>query len=253
LARIIAKERNVAETIDTKGAQSLVYSDRAGEHPYFGSVRTDILALVPVDATRILDVGCGMGRLGQALKAERGRFVAGIELHAASAAMAAGVLDQVICASVSDVRLDELGQPASYDCIIFGDILEHLLEPWETLRRFAALLTPSGVVVASIPNIGHVSIIWGLLRGRWEYGERGLLDRTHLRFFTYRSIHALVQQAGMEIVRCKPNFRLVERDRRYARVARLLGKGPLKSLFAYQYVIVARRRESNTDGVNTRE
>jgi 2-polyprenyl-3-methyl-5-hydroxy-6-metoxy-1,4-benzoquinol methylase len=199
-----------------------------------------LISLVPAEATRILDVGCGAGRLGQALKMERARYVAGIELHESSAAIAATVLDKVLCASVSAVPLEEVGTPSSFDCIIFGDILEHLLDPWEAMRRFVTLLAPNGVVVASIPNIAHLSVIRGLMRGRWEYGERGLLDRTHLRFFTYRSIRELFQQAGLEIVRCERNYRLVERDRRYARLARMLAKGPFKGLFTYQYLIVAR-------------
>lgn len=207
---------------------------------YYKSARADILPLVPVKAQRVLDVGCGAGQLGQALKEQVNREVAGIELDQEAACIAATVLDQVICAPVESVVLEELGPP--YDCIIFGDILEHLVDPWVTLRRFTMLLTPEGRIVASLPNVAHWSIVAGLLRGRWEYRDRGLLDRTHLRFFTRRSVTALFVQAGLVIERWERNYRLRESDRRYARLARGLARGPLRDLLTFQYLVVARKR-----------
>ena len=174
---------------------------------YFSSPRSDLLALVPADAQRILDVGCGVGRVGQSLKSGTNRYVVGIELNAAAAQAAAAVLDGVICGSVDKLLPDELGGP--YDCIIFGDILEHLYDPWTAVCQYCRLLTKEGVIVASIPNIGHWSVIAGLLAGRWEYASRGLLDRTHIRFFTQRSIRQLFAEAGLEITRWEANYRLV--------------------------------------------
>jgi len=207
---------------------------------YYRSTREDLLSLVPIEARRVLDVGCGAGQLGQALKEQVNREVMGIELDQEAAHIAATVLDQVICAPVESVALEELGPP--YDCIIFGDILEHLVDPWATLRRFATLLTPDGRIVASLPNVAHWSVVAGLLRGRWEYQDRGLLDRTHLRFFTRRSVTALFAQAGLVIERWERNYRLRESDRRYARMARGLARGPLRDLFTFQYLVVARKR-----------
>ncbi|HXF63747.1 MAG TPA: class I SAM-dependent methyltransferase [Caldilineaceae bacterium] len=206
---------------------------------YYAGGRHDLLALVPTEAARVLDVGCGAGVLGEALKASRPCVVIGIELNQEAATTAAQVLDQVICAPVETLSLEALGR--DYDCIIFGDVLEHLADPWELVRRYRRLLTPQGVMVASIPNIGHWTVIADLLRGRWEYRTRGLLDSTHLRFFTARSVRALFEDAGLTIVRWERNFRLIERDRRYAKVARWLGKGPLRELFTFQYLVVARR------------
>lgn len=228
-----------AGTFTVGDASALVYGDRSGDDSYFVGLRPDVKVVVPAGATRILDVGCGAGRLGASLKAERDRYVAGIELHKESAALAATVLDKVICGSVAEIAMEEVGQPASFDCIIFADILEHLLDPWGTLRRFRTLLAPGGVVVASIPNIGHITIIMDLLRGRWHYRERGLLDQTHLRFFTRRSIEELFRQADLEVVRWEANYRLLERNRRYQRLAVGLAKGPLKALLTYQYRVVA--------------
>jgi 2-polyprenyl-3-methyl-5-hydroxy-6-metoxy-1,4-benzoquinol methylase len=211
-------------------------------HPvsiYYKSARPDILPLVPTEARRVLEVGCGVGQLGQALK-EQGKEVVGIELNQDAARIAAAVLDRVICAPVESVALDELDPP--YDCVIFGDILEHLVDPWTTLRRFATLLASEGRIVASLPNVGHWSVIAGLLRGRWEYRDRGLLDRTHLRFFTWRSIVALFIQADLVIERWERNYRLREADRRYARLARGLARGPLRDVLTFQYLVVARKR-----------
>lgn len=237
-------EKPTEKLIESGSDSSLIYTNRGGEDSYFSGARRDLLAMIPANATRILDVGCGAGRLGEALKQERARDVTGIELHQASAAIAATLLDKVICASVTEAPLAEVGAPASFDCIIFGDILEHLLDPWETLRRYRTLLAPDGVVVASLPNIGHITVILGLLAGRWEYRDRGVLDQTHLRFFTYRSLQQLFEQAGLEIVRRDANYRLLDRSNlRYSRLARMLGKGPLRTFFAYQYVVVARPRQ----------
>ena len=206
---------------------------------YYKSARADILLLVPKEARRVLDVGCGAGQLGQALKEQGVKEVVGIELDQEAAHIAATVLDQVICGPVESVVLEELGPP--YDCIIFGDILEHLVDPWATLRRFATLLTPDGRIVASLPNVAHWSVVAGLLRGRWEYQDRGLLDRTHLRFFTRRSIAALFAQVGLVIERWEHNYRLRESDRRYARLACGLARGPLRDLLTFQYLVVARK------------
>lgn len=207
---------------------------------YYKSARQDLLSLVPLEAQRVLDVGCGAGRLGEALKRRGNSEVIGIELNQEAAHIAATVLDQVICAPLETVVLEELGPP--YDCIVFADILEHLVDPWATLRRFTALLTPEGRIVASLPNVVYWSIIAGLLRGQWEYQDRGLLDRTHLRFFTRRSITELFTQADLVIERWERNYRLCEADRRYARLARWLARGPLRDLLTFQYLVVARKR-----------
>jgi 2-polyprenyl-3-methyl-5-hydroxy-6-metoxy-1,4-benzoquinol methylase len=220
-------------------------SERPYAEAYHGSVRRDLLDLVPLKAKRVLDVGCGSGQLGAAVKQRSGAQIVGIEINEQATRAAAAVLDQVICGSIEDeTTWQKLEGP--FDCIIFGDVLEHLLDPWQALARFADCLTADGVVIASLPNIGHVSIIWGLLRGRWEYQERGLLDRTHLRFFTRRSIHSLFETAGMVIARWERNYRLYEDSRRHLRLVRGLARGPLKDLFTFQYRVVATKSKASS-------
>jgi SAM-dependent methyltransferase len=113
-------------------------------------------------------------------------------------------LDQVVCGDIETMELS--WDDASFDVVICGDVLEHLADPWRALRRLSALLAPDGVVIASIPNIQNYRVIRGLLRGRWDYRERGLLDFGHLRFFTWRSIVQLFDQAGLEIIEARAGW-----------------------------------------------
>ena len=171
---------------------------QAGDRPapYYVQARPDVAALVPPDCRRVLEVGCGAGELGRALK-EHGYFVAGVELVAEAAEAARRHLDQVVTA---DVEADGLPfSPGSFDAVIFADVLEHLIDPWRGLREAAELLVPGGCVIASVPNVQNGDVIWRLLRGRWEYRERGILDRGHLRFFTLHGIRDLFVQAGLTV------------------------------------------------------
>lgn len=160
--------------------------------------RPEILALVPSDAQVIVDVGCGTGLLGQALKAnDPSRVVYGIEPVAAAAEQARTVLDDVLAGTAED------GWPSAWrapDCIVFADTLEHMVDPWTVLATCAQRLTPKGSVVLSIPNVAHhTAVVPLLLRGRWDYVEQGILDRTHLRFFVRRSVFELVAAAHLQI------------------------------------------------------
>jgi 2-polyprenyl-3-methyl-5-hydroxy-6-metoxy-1,4-benzoquinol methylase len=151
------------------------------------------------DGARVLDVGCATGYLAARL-AERGCSVTGFERDPRSASLAEEHCERVI---VGDLEApgDRAAIPAGFDIVLLGDVLEHLVDPWEALRFVRGLLAPSGVVVASIPNVAAWTVRLGLARGSWEYTETGLLDRTHLRFFTRCAAHELVRGAGFEIER----------------------------------------------------
>jgi SAM-dependent methyltransferase len=172
---------------------------------YFSNERLEVAALVPAAARSILDVGCGAGRLGRHLKETlAGRRVTGIEREPAMAAEARSVLDEVLVAD-----LETVGQPfphESFDCIIFADVLEHLVHPEELLRSFRPMLRPGGCVVCSIPNIRHYSAILTLLVRGWVYEEYGLFDRTHLRFFSLRGMQSMLQSAGYTIDLVRPRI-----------------------------------------------
>lgn len=195
---------------------------------------------------RLLDVGSADGYLAEILSA-RGYEVTCLERDPDLAARAAGKCRRVVVADL-DHQLPQLDGP--FDVIVYGDVLEHLRDP---LRVFAALnqhLRRDGVVCVSVGNVAHLWVRLQLLMGRFDYAERGLLDRTHLRFFTLRSFLRFMGDAGMEVIEVVTTpvpLPLVVPERFHgrwlralhglnARVARLW-----KRMFAYQFVAVAKR------------
>lgn len=145
---------------------------------------------------RVLDVGTATGYLAAAL-AERGCEVTGIEIDPEAARQADEYCEKVVVGDVESLDLEaELGEDL-FDVIVFGDVLEHLKNPLETLKRFKPFLHPEGYVVSSIPNVAHGSVRLALLQGEFQYRNLGLLDDTHLRFFTRESVERLFADAGL--------------------------------------------------------
>lgn len=210
---------------------------QAGERPdnYYSSTRSDLAALVPAEARRILEVGCGAGQLGGLLR-QRGHHVSGIELIPAAADEASRRLDDVVCGDIETIELP--WAEASFDAILCGDVLEHLADPWRTVRRLSALLVSGGLLIASIPNVQNYRVIRGLIRGRWHYRERGLLDFGHLRFFTWQSIVELFGQADLQIIQSRTGWnRTLLR-----RLLCWLSAGGAERFLARYYLVVGRRR-----------
>ena len=153
---------------------------------------------------RVLEMGCATGYVGEYLVRELDCTVVGVELMAESArrARARDVYEAVVEGNLEggdvDGPLDELGD--SYDAVVFGDVLEHLVDPVEVLARVHDRLAPGGHVLICVPNIVHWSIRLRVLAGRFDYTETGTLDRTHLRFFTRRSAAEMVRAAGFDVV-----------------------------------------------------
>ena len=151
---------------------------------------------------RVLDVGCDTGNLGEFIKTSAAS-VDGVEMDPEAAELARRKLDHVVCGSIEDERvLSELKGP--YDTIIFADVLEHLAYPDRTLERIKPLLAPGGEVIASLPNVANFRVRFSLLFGRFEYTEIGILDRTHLRFFTRKTAAGLFNKAGYEVMDTRP-------------------------------------------------
>lgn len=162
---------------------------------YYAHVRPEILSAVPAKAINILDVGCGAGLLGKTLKEQKSnRRVVGIEYNREAHFFAQQNLD---IAYNSD--LETFAPPfttGQFDCIIFADVLEHLKDPWRIAKQYATFLKPGGTLIASIPNIRRLSILRDLAEdGLWQYQDEGILDRTHLRFFTRKQFLELLDDA----------------------------------------------------------
>lgn len=156
-----------------------------------------ILEQVGTDKS-VLDVGCATGYLAEALAA-RGCTVSGIEVDADAAELARPHLETLVVADLESTDLADAFPGAQFDVVVFGDVLEHLSDPLRALRSAVTLLAPGGSVVLSVPNVAHGSVRLALLAGEWNYTDRGLLDSTHVRFFTYETLTALVEEAGFVV------------------------------------------------------
>ena len=149
------------------------------------------------EGARVLDVGCATGNFGQALEELKGCTVVGVDISEADIAEAKTKLSEAYVLDITSEGIAErLGQ---FDVVVFADVLEHLADSREALRAVHSLLAPEGVVIYSIPNMGHLSVRLDLLEGRFSYTELGLLDRTHLHFYDRVEIHQMFADAGFRI------------------------------------------------------
>lgn len=171
------------------------------QQDYFSHPRPELVAALPAsDASRVLDLGCGSGGMSRHIR-EQGKAseIWGVEINpeAAAAARQSGVLDRVLEGNLETVT----GQlPAGhFTHVIAGDVLEHLVDPWQALSALKACMAPGGQFICSVPNIRNLSFILALLfRGRFEYRDSGVMDRTHLRFFARKDVYDLFAQAGFK-------------------------------------------------------
>lgn len=208
----------------------------------YEGTRPDVQQLVPVSARRILDIGCSSGALGAALRERQNAYVVGIELDPDYAAEARARLDQVAVGSAQDILTDDSQRAplGVFDCIIAADVLEHLVDPWATLRAAVKSLAPGGAVIVSLPNARFWLTFWYLgVRGTWPRREVGVHDATHLRWFTRRDACALLHQANLTVESISANYKVNYYAKPVDRaLAPLLRHLPLREFFAAQHLLV---------------
>ena len=149
---------------------------------------------------RVLEIGCAAGHLTKHLVAQ-GCRVDGIEIDPVAASIAATIAERVVVADLDRLDFAEGLEPGSYDVILLGDVLEHTRAPDDVLMLARPLLRPDGFAVISVPNLAHADVRLMVLEGRWERFDWGLLDKTHIRFFTYDLLHRLLRECGFLVTR----------------------------------------------------
>lgn len=182
----------------TQRAIDSSYSEKSDS--YFSGFRQDLIAQLPSNPNaNILEIGCSAGSTGELALSEGkcGSYCA-VELASAAAERARQRLTEVVTGDIETIRLP--WEPCTFDVLILSEVLEHLIDPWAVLRKLHVLLKPGAIVFASSPNVSHFHIVLMLLRGEWKLTDCGIMDRTHLRWFTPSSFLEMFEQCGYTVV-----------------------------------------------------
>jgi len=203
---------------------------------YFSGARADMVSLLPNNpAANILELGCGDGSTGALARAAgKAATYTGIELDAEAADIATSQLSTVIVGDIAS--LDLSSHHGCYDALIASEVIEHLIDPAAVLAKLIPCLRPGALVLASSPNVSHWRVIAALMCGRFEYADTGVMDRSHLRWFTPKSYAALFSDTGLHIVSTSPITPHAMRSRWINWVTR----GRSRHLFMSQINLVAK-------------
>lgn len=208
---------------------------------YIG-LRNDLLKHIKGESNNVLDVGCALGINGQYLiDSKIADTVYGIEYDKKMASEAEKCNTKVFCGDLNDeiFRNDILKESVLFDYMIFGDILEHLYEPTKVLEDLKTRLSKNGKIIISLPNIAHVELfIQVYLKGSWPQNNRGIFDKTHLRWFTKKDCFKMVESCNLNVVRYERNLRARDAigskfDWKY-KLLKLINK----DLVTFQHIIV---------------
>jgi SAM-dependent methyltransferase len=179
---------------------------RGKPEDYFSGARKAFVDDLPPNPTgRLLEIGCGNGdTAAYALKMGKCGTSIGVELCSEPAEDAATKLQQVFVGDIECLTLPF--PPNHFDVVIMSEVIEHLRNPWETLEKMSSLMKPGGIILAGSPNAAHHSVVRSLLRGRWDYTDSGVMDRTHLRWFTASTYRELFETCGFTVEYVRPVF-----------------------------------------------
>jgi 2-polyprenyl-3-methyl-5-hydroxy-6-metoxy-1,4-benzoquinol methylase len=199
---------------------------------YYESYRKDIIPLLPKHVNKVMEIGCGTGNTLAYLK-DNGYcdWTFGVDLFPEAIESAVQKVDEVYQGNIEEMALPV--EKESIDIILCLDVLEHLVDPQKVVAYLHTLLSPNGIIIASIPNVRHHSVIVPLVfQNKWEYKEFGVLDSTHLRFFVKKTAIDLMQSSGLKLDKVLPNYP--------GRKDNLLNKmtlGLMHSFFSVRYLI----------------
>jgi 2-polyprenyl-3-methyl-5-hydroxy-6-metoxy-1,4-benzoquinol methylase len=209
---------------------------------YFSNARTDIDPLLPEVVGTVLEIGCSSGGTLEWLR-DTGRSVhtCGIELMPQAAAKARQSVDELFEGDADKIIQEMINKNRQFDLILCLDVLEHLIDPWGMVLMLQKLVAPTGMVIASIPNVRNIDAVLPLVfKGRWAYTEEGILDKTHMRFFTRESALELMRSGEFEILKCIPRFPHAQSKRA---LINNMTFGLLSDFLAIQYLISSRPRD----------
>lgn len=218
---------------------------------YYSNINTELLGICPA-VENVIEFGCGAGRFLEAYKHSNPEAnCVGFEKFESAAHEAQGRCDHIIVGDAETIDLSDHGYAqSSFDLIIYGDVLEHFVDPWKAIENHLRFLKPGGHICACIPNASHWSIIFELVNGTFNYKDSGLLDRTHLRFFTKATITEMFNNAGLDIEILKPRaFQTKNTPNGLAVLSKLFDK-PLEQISAnriedwstFQYLVKATKK-----------
>lgn len=178
------------------------YSTKPAE--YFDGAREDIVARLPSNpSAKILEIGCGNGSTGTIAKAQgKCAVYVGVDVDERAADLARKTLDSVVLGNVEHIDFAELGGP--FDAAILSEVLEHLLDPWAVVSRLQSVLQPGALIFASSPNVANLGLVRQLLKNRFDYAAAGVMDRTHLRWFTSETYTEMFENAGFTTLSSEP-------------------------------------------------
>lgn len=227
---------------------------------YYGFARPEVIEAIiknNVPTGKVLEIGCAGGATGKNLKERLPvQLYVGIDISPEAADIAKKYLDKVIVANIerTDLTSEHGLKPGEFDLLLALDVLEHLYDPWDVLAELTCYVKPGGYVVASLPNIQNISVVQDLIKGNWRYQDAGILDATHLRFFTLEASKKMFNGAGLTLKSIEhvinPSLdlgKVKESGNKYIQgnleIADLTKK-ELLNLFTYQYILVAQKATS---------
>ena len=209
----------------------------------YQSVNQAVLQRIPAGTRSLLDIGCGGGVFGAAVKSVLSCSVAGVTHSDAEAGLARQQLDRV---EVADLNRFEPGGLGRFDCIVCSHVLEHLLDPQQVLSSLRDCLEPAGTVVVALPNVLFWKQRAQFLRGRFRYTDGGLMDRSHIRFFDWDSAQSLVRESGFEVTERAADGIFPLSRMTGQRLSKWIDRRALSrfpGMFGVQFVLVAKAAE----------